>query len=107
MKVFLTGATGYIGKVVAEKLQFAGHEVLGLARSDKAEAKLRERGIEPHCGEVHDLQSLVEGEEWGSVMAGEITSNSRVTGAKARELLGWEPKGSSLLKEIEYGSYRN
>ena len=36
MKVFLTGATGYIGTVIAEKLQEAGHTVVGLARNESS-----------------------------------------------------------------------
>lgn len=61
MKVFLTGATGYIGSVVAEKLQAAGHSVIGLARNEAADATLRERGIEPHRGDLRDLESLARG----------------------------------------------
>ncbi len=58
MKVFLTGATGYIGSVVAEKLSARGHKVLGLARNDAAEAKLRERGIESLRGDLDDTEIL-------------------------------------------------
>jgi len=61
MKVFLTGATGYIGSVVAEKLTSKGHKVTGLARNDAAEAKLRERGIEPLRGDLKDVESLKRG----------------------------------------------
>lgn len=61
MKVFLVGATGYIGSVVAEKLQAAGHSVLGLVRSDKAATKLQERGIESHYGNLEDIHCLTEG----------------------------------------------
>ena len=61
MKVFLTGATGYIGSVVAEKLKGKGHQVLGLARNEAAEAKLREKGIEPLRGDLKDVESLKRG----------------------------------------------
>lgn len=58
MKVFLTGATGYIGSVIAEKLKGKGHQVLGLARNDAAETKLREKGIEVLRGDLKDTESL-------------------------------------------------
>lgn len=63
MKVFLTGATGYIGGAVADRLLGGGHEVLGLARSGEAAESLRGRGIEVHPGELGDLESLVRGAE--------------------------------------------
>jgi nucleoside-diphosphate-sugar epimerase len=61
MKIFLTGATGYVGSVVAEKLKGKGHEIVGLARNDESEAKLRERKIEPWRGDLKDLESLKRG----------------------------------------------
>lgn len=61
MRVFLTGATGYIGSTVAEKLTAKGHVVLGLARNERAEARLRERGIEPLRGDLTDTESLRRG----------------------------------------------
>jgi len=61
MKVFLTGATGYVGSVVAEKLKGKGHKVIGLARSEAAETKLREKGIEPLRGDLKDVESLKRG----------------------------------------------
>jgi len=61
MNVFLTGATGYVGSVVAEKLQGTGHQVVGLARSDTAAAKLHERGITVHRGDLSDVASLIAG----------------------------------------------
>jgi nucleoside-diphosphate-sugar epimerase len=60
MKVFLTGATGYIGGVVAEKLLHAGHDVVGLARSDASAATLEERGIRPVRGEISDTERLTD-----------------------------------------------
>ena len=61
MKVFLTGATGYIGgSVVAEQLQQEGHTVIGLARSEAAAAKLRDRQIKPILGDLKNLDQLAQ-----------------------------------------------
>ncbi len=58
MKVFLTGATGYIGSAVAERLRAAGHELTGLARSDAAAARLKASGIKPVPGDFSDPNSV-------------------------------------------------
>ena len=58
MKVFLTGATGYIGTAVAEKLQAAGHQVVGLARNSRAAQKLATRNIEPFLGDLQQPEQL-------------------------------------------------
>jgi nucleoside-diphosphate-sugar epimerase len=58
MKVFLTGATGYIGSAVADRLRAAGHGVSALARSDAAVGKLRSAGIEPVRGDFTDPRSV-------------------------------------------------
>jgi nucleoside-diphosphate-sugar epimerase len=58
MNVFLTGATGYIGSSVAEALQSAGHQVIGLARSHDSAEKLVGNGIEPQPGDMGDRASL-------------------------------------------------
>lgn len=60
MKVFVTGATGYIGGSVSTKLLEAGHEVIGLARSDDAAAALKKRGIEPLAGDINAYMPFVE-----------------------------------------------
>lgn len=54
MKIFVTGATGYIGGSVATRLLADGHQVIGLARSDEAAASLEQRGIEPVRGTLND-----------------------------------------------------
>ncbi|MEM6646294.1 MAG: SDR family oxidoreductase [Bacteroidota bacterium] len=60
-RIFLTGATGYIGSAIAHGLLEDGYEVLGLARSDAAAETLRQRGISVHCGDLTDLDSLAAG----------------------------------------------
>ena len=58
MKVFLTGATGYIGSAVVEKLLAAGHEVTGLARSEESARKLEAVGAHALPGDLHDSETI-------------------------------------------------
>jgi nucleoside-diphosphate-sugar epimerase len=58
MKVLVTGATGYIGAVAADALAANGHQVLGLARSERSASALRERDIQPTLGDFGDPASL-------------------------------------------------
>src|ERR1700722_14558814 len=63
MRVFVTGASGWIGSATVDELLAAGHEVTGLARSDASAAALQHKGVQVRRGDLDDLASIRAGTE--------------------------------------------
>jgi nucleoside-diphosphate-sugar epimerase len=100
MRVFLTGATGFIGSRVLHELLGAGYQVLGLTRSDTGERWLEKAGATAHRGTLEDIDSLARGAAQADAVihtafdhdfsrfAENCEKDRRVIGAMAETLVG-------------------
>jgi len=98
MRIFVTGASGWIGSAVIPELLNAGHQVLGLARSETAAASVAALGAEVHRGDLDDLGSLRAGAAaaGGVVHLGYSHDFSRMEAAARLDLAAINAIGAEL-----------
>ncbi len=108
MRVFVTGAAGFVGRRVVKELTGAGHRVLGLARAKDVGA-LATMEAEGHPGALEELDSLRtvaslaedEAQAHFGALSLFIGQDMPASGVATQEKLGWRPTGPGLIDDLD------
>jgi nucleoside-diphosphate-sugar epimerase len=111
VKIFITGATGYIGGTVAHKLIKAGHQVTGLARDDNKANLLEKQGISPIIGTLDNLELLFDTSQSSDVIINAASTHNAFAIRSILEAIRNTGKtfihtsGSSIVSDNANGEY--
>ncbi len=98
--VLLTGATGYVGAVVAEKLRAAGYAVRGLTRSPSKAAQLEAMGVAPVVGEVNDASLMASAAKGVSAIVHTATPGAPAPGESMEQMIADAMQATALLADL-------
>ncbi len=98
--VLLTGATGYVGSVVAEKLRAAGYAVRGLTRSESKVSDLEAKGIEPIVGDVNNADLMAKAAMGVSAIVHTASPNAPKPGESMEQILASAVRANELLADL-------
>jgi len=109
MKIFITGASGYIGGSVSAALLASGHRIVGLVRSEQRASQVRERGIEPVLGTLSDLEVLARASLQADAVINTANADDRpsveamLTAIKGTGKTFIQTSGSSIVADLAGG----
>lgn len=98
--VFVTGATGYVGSVVSERLQAAGYNVRGLTRRQEEADILKQKGIEPFVGNVRDRDQMAKAAEGTSAIVHTAAPNDPTAEGGMEKMIAGAVQALEIMADV-------